>query len=57
MFRVILLGILGYLLYRLIRPALSAKPANPHVKGESQDESVIQKKKNVEDAEFEDLDD
>jgi len=57
MFRIILLGILGYILYRLIKPAFSPKPANPHVKGDVQDESMIQKKKNVEDAEFEDLDD
>ncbi len=53
----LLLIILGYILYKLIKPNFLNKPANPHVKGdpaaENKERSI--NKKNIEDADFEDL--
>jgi len=53
----LILIILGYILYKMIRPSLLKKPENPHVKGgpgtKKQDQKI--NKKNIEDADFEDV--
>lgn len=58
MFRVILLALLGYLFYRLIKPVLTGAPANPHVREQKpqSDKAPLTNRKDIEDAEFEDLD-
>lgn len=54
--RYILLFLLAYLVYRFIRPMLKKPVENPHVKGKSETDSVsINKRGNIEDAEFEEL--
>ena len=53
----LLLIILGYILYKLIKPYFLSKPANPHVKGDpaAKDKERKINKKNIEDADFEDV--
>ncbi len=55
--RIILLALLGYYLYKWIRPLFIKEPENPHVKGNTgRSEDVQQKHKNkIEDADFEEI--
>ena len=54
--RYLLLFLLGYLLYRYMRPLLQKKPENPQVKDSSlkTNENTNQNRK-IEDAEFEEI--
>ncbi len=58
MFRVILLALLGYLFYRILKPAFTSAPANPHVREQQKppENPPLKNRKDIEDAEFEDLD-
>ena len=53
--RTILLIILAYLIFRSLRPLLQKKPENPHVKGENKAEDRLNNNRNIEDADFEEI--
>jgi hypothetical protein len=53
LFRIILLSILGYLLYRYLKKMLSPPS---QVKGQAHSREKKKNKDNIEDAEFEDID-
>ncbi|GEM_PF-5619493 len=56
MFKLLLLTLLAYLMYKLIRPVFAKSAPKVHVKGQEQKESDKKIKKNIEDADFEDID-
>lgn len=55
--KIILVSVLGYLIYRVLKPYFIGNQENPYVKGENKDKNNIQKRhsKNIEDADFEDV--
>jgi hypothetical protein len=53
--RTILLIILAYLIFRSIKPLLQKKPENPHVKGENETKDRLKNNRNIEDADFEEI--
>jgi len=53
--RTILLIILVYLIFRSLRPLLQRKPENPHVKGDDTTKDRLNKNRDIEDADFEEI--
>lgn len=54
--RYLLLFLLGYLLFRYLRPLLQKKPENPQVKdSNAQTNDGINQNRKIEDAEFEEI--
>jgi len=54
--RYLLLFLLGYLLFRYLRPLFQKKPENPQVKDSGiQTNDSINKNRKIEDAEFEEI--
>lgn len=54
--RYLFLFLLGYIIYRYLKPLLQKGPENPHVKGSSpRDTNPVQERQDIEDAEFEEI--
>lgn len=58
-FRLIFYFVIGFLVYRMIKQLFLKPPADSYVKGESRDRDNVQKKhkRNIEDADFEEIKD
>ena len=57
LFRLIFWGLLGYLAYRVIRQVLFRAPDEPQVKGKPKQKPLNIDKSQIEDADFEELND
>jgi hypothetical protein len=53
--RLLLLFIIGYFFYKMIKRFLSPGKQNPHVRGDSKKPSEFKKRKDIQDIDYEDI--
>ena len=55
-FRLLILAIIGYFVYRLVKRFLTPAKTNPHVRGNSRKETDLKNRNDIEDIDYEDVD-
>jgi hypothetical protein len=53
--RLIIIFIIGYFFYKLVKRLLAPKPDNPHVQGKNNKPDVYQKRNDIQDIDYEDV--
>jgi len=54
-FRLLIFAMIGYFFYRLIKRFISPAKENPHVQGNSRKNSDLQKRNDIQDIDYEDV--
>ena len=54
-FRLLILAIIGYFIYRVVKRFITPAKQNPHVQGDSREESDIRKRNDIQDIDYEDV--
>jgi hypothetical protein len=54
-FRLLIFAIIGYFFYRLIKKLITPAKQNPHVQGKSKKNSDLQKRNDIQDIDYEDV--
>jgi hypothetical protein len=54
-FRLLIFAMIGYFLYRLVKRIISPAKQNPHVQGNSKKNSDLQKRNDIQDIDYEDV--
>ena len=53
--RLLILAIIGYFLYKMVKRFITPPPQNPHVHGKSEDDHDLKKRNDIQDADYEDI--
>jgi hypothetical protein len=54
-FRLIILAIIGYFIFRIVKRFLTPAKQNPHVQGKSSKETDLKKRNDIQDIDYEDV--
>lgn len=54
-FRLIILAIIGYFIFRVVKRFLTPEKQNPHVRGNSRKETDLKKRNDIQDIDYEDV--
>ena len=54
-FRLLIFAMIGYFFYRFVKRIISPAKQNPHVQGKSKENSDLQKRKDIQDIDYEDV--
>jgi hypothetical protein len=54
-FRLLIFAMIGYFFYRLVKRIISPARQNPHVQGNSKKKSDLQKRNDIQDIDYEDV--
>jgi len=54
-FRLLIFAMIGYFFYRLVKRFISPAKENPHVQGNSKKNNDIQKRNDIQDIDYEDV--
>jgi hypothetical protein len=54
-FRLLILAIIGYFIYRVVKRFITPAKQNPHVQGKSREETDIRKRNDIQDIDYEDV--
>jgi hypothetical protein len=55
LFRLLIIFFIGYFVLRFIRKLMTPPRQNPHVQGQSEKRDIYKDKKNIQDADYEEL--
>lgn len=54
-FRLLIVAIIGYFLYRIVKRFITPAKQNPHVQGKSRKSSDLKNRNDIEDIDYEDI--
>jgi hypothetical protein len=54
-FRLLIFAIIGYFLYRMVKRLITPSKPNPHVRGDSEKETNLKNRNDIQDIDYEDV--